>query len=48
MGCGCLQVSNMEAGMPYRFNIVNCEKPNSQFNFGKGYDTEWMVAYVIR
>ena len=24
----------MEAGMPYRFNIVNCEKLNSQFNFG--------------
>ena len=31
----CLQVSNMEVGVPYRFNIVNCEKPNSQFNFGE-------------
>ncbi|XP_074650112.1 cytosolic carboxypeptidase 1-like isoform X2 [Tubulanus polymorphus] len=28
------EVSNMEAGVKYRFNIVNCEKPNSQFNFG--------------
>ena len=30
------QVRNMEADVPYRFNIVNCEKLNSQFNFGKG------------
>ncbi|XP_050403069.1 cytosolic carboxypeptidase 1 [Patella vulgata] len=28
------QVSNMVADVPYRFNIVNCEKLNSQFNFG--------------
>ena len=28
------EVSNMEANKPYRFNIVNCEKLNSQFNFG--------------
>lgn len=28
------RVCNMEAGVPYRFNIINCEKPNSQFNFG--------------
>ncbi|CAH1796187.1 unnamed protein product [Owenia fusiformis] len=28
------EVSNMKAGMKYRFNIVNCEKVNSQFNFG--------------
>ncbi|KAH3841440.1 cytosolic carboxypeptidase 1-like [Dreissena polymorpha] len=28
------EVSNMIAGYPYRFNIVNCEKLNSQFNFG--------------
>ncbi|XP_014670329.1 PREDICTED: cytosolic carboxypeptidase 4-like isoform X2 [Priapulus caudatus] len=27
-------VSQMEAAAPYRFNIVNCEKSNSQFNFG--------------
>ncbi|XP_014480717.1 PREDICTED: cytosolic carboxypeptidase 1-like isoform X2 [Dinoponera quadriceps] len=28
------EVSNMEANAPYTFNIVNCEKANSQFNFG--------------
>ncbi|XP_063227292.1 cytosolic carboxypeptidase 1-like isoform X2 [Bacillus rossius redtenbacheri] len=27
-------VSNMEAGVPYTFNIINCEKQNSQFNYG--------------
>lgn len=25
----------MDADIPYKFNIVNCEKINSQFNFGK-------------
>ena len=29
------QVSNMDTEIPYKFNIVNCEKINSQFNFGK-------------
>ena len=29
------EVSNMKAGIKYRLNIVNCEKLNSQFNFGK-------------
>lgn len=24
----------MEGSAAYRFNIINCEKPNSQFNFG--------------
>ena len=28
------EVSQMEAGVKYRFNIVNYEKVNSQFNFG--------------
>ncbi|KAL7643784.1 UNVERIFIED_CONTAM: hypothetical protein RMT77_005790 [Armadillidium vulgare] len=28
------EVSNMEAGVPYIFNIINNEKPNSEFNFG--------------
>ncbi|KAL8577865.1 hypothetical protein ACOMHN_018670 [Nucella lapillus] len=28
------EVSNMAADLSYRFNIVNCEKLNSQFNFG--------------
>jgi len=29
------EVGGMEAGVPYRFNIINCEKGNSQFNFGE-------------
>uniref|UniRef100_A0A8C6DUS8 tubulin-glutamate carboxypeptidase n=1 Tax=Moschus moschiferus TaxID=68415 RepID=A0A8C6DUS8_MOSMO len=28
------KVSGMKAAVPYRFNIINCEKPNSQFNYG--------------
>nr|XP_033776886.1 cytosolic carboxypeptidase 4 isoform X2 [Geotrypetes seraphini] len=28
------EVSLMKAGVPYRFNILNCEKFNSQFNYG--------------
>uniref|UniRef100_A0A8C4QDU9 ATP/GTP binding protein 1 n=1 Tax=Eptatretus burgeri TaxID=7764 RepID=A0A8C4QDU9_EPTBU len=28
------KVSNMECNVPYRLNLVNCEKVNSQFNFG--------------
>ncbi|XP_028286731.1 cytosolic carboxypeptidase 4 [Parambassis ranga] len=28
------EVSNMVADIPYRFNIINCEKGNSQFNYG--------------
>uniref|UniRef100_A0A3B3QH41 Cytosolic carboxypeptidase 1 n=1 Tax=Paramormyrops kingsleyae TaxID=1676925 RepID=A0A3B3QH41_9TELE len=28
------EVSSMRAGTPYRFNIINCEKSNSQFNYG--------------
>ncbi|XP_050730928.1 cytosolic carboxypeptidase 1-like isoform X2 [Eriocheir sinensis] len=28
------EVSNMEANTPYIFNIINNEKPNSEFNFG--------------
>ncbi|XP_036909726.1 cytosolic carboxypeptidase 4-like [Sturnira hondurensis] len=28
------KVSGMRAATPYRFNIINCEKPNSQFNYG--------------
>ena len=29
------EVSNMVAARPYRFNIINNEKTNSQFNFGE-------------
>uniref|UniRef100_A0A3B4FT12 tubulin-glutamate carboxypeptidase n=1 Tax=Pundamilia nyererei TaxID=303518 RepID=A0A3B4FT12_9CICH len=28
------EVSNMAADVPYRFNVINCEKSNSQFNYG--------------
>ncbi|XP_034152151.1 cytosolic carboxypeptidase 1 isoform X2 [Esox lucius] len=28
------EVSGMCVGAPYRFNIINCEKSNSQFNYG--------------
>ncbi|XP_013979912.2 cytosolic carboxypeptidase 4 [Salmo salar] len=28
------EVSGMAANVPYRFNIINCEKANSQFNYG--------------
>ncbi|XP_057225992.1 cytosolic carboxypeptidase 1 isoform X3 [Malurus melanocephalus] len=28
------EVSGMKAGIAYRFNIINCEKSNSQFNYG--------------
>uniref|UniRef100_A0A3P8ZV88 Peptidase M14 domain-containing protein n=1 Tax=Esox lucius TaxID=8010 RepID=A0A3P8ZV88_ESOLU len=28
------EVSGMAADIPYRFNIINCEKANSQFNYG--------------
>ncbi|KAK3852938.1 hypothetical protein Pcinc_040492 [Petrolisthes cinctipes] len=28
------EVSNMQAATPYVFNIINNEKPNSEFNFG--------------
>ncbi|MBN3272051.1 CBPC4 carboxypeptidase, partial [Polyodon spathula] len=27
------EVSGMKVGVPYRFNIINCEKANSQFNY---------------
>lgn len=29
------EVSNMVADTPYRFNVINCEKSNSQFNYGE-------------
>ncbi|KAM4039762.1 cytosolic carboxypeptidase 4 [Anomaloglossus baeobatrachus] len=28
------EVSAMRANVPYRFNVINCEKVNSQFNYG--------------
>ncbi len=35
----------MDAGVKYRFNIVNCEKLNSQFNFGKCFNTHILLTY---
>ena len=29
------EVSGMRPSIAYRFNIINCEKSNSQFNYGK-------------
>jgi len=29
------EVRDMKLSVPYRFNIINCEKFNSQFNYGK-------------
>lgn len=31
------EVSGMRVGTTYRFNIVNCEKSNSQFNYGEAH-----------
>jgi len=31
----------MKADVEYRFNIINCEKLNSQFNFG-----ETLLSYI--
>ena len=28
------RLANIHAGVKYRFNFINCEKPNSQLNFG--------------
>lgn len=41
------EVSGMVAGVPYRFNIINCEKGNSQYNYGKSYVGDYMdVVYT--
>lgn len=32
------EVSGMRVGTTYRFNIINCEKSNSQFNYGETHD----------
>ncbi|KAM3828309.1 cytosolic carboxypeptidase 4 [Vipera latastei] len=28
------EVSAMKSAIPYHFNVINCDKPNSQFNYG--------------
>ncbi|KAF3818008.1 hypothetical protein GH733_014880 [Mirounga leonina] len=38
------KVSGMRAAVPYRFNIINCEKPNSQFNYGFEVGLNVLVA----
>lgn len=37
----------MEAGVPYSFYIANCEKSNSQFNFGECQFWFWLCFYVV-
>lgn len=32
------EVSGMRVGTSYRFNVINCEKSNSQFNYGEHHD----------
>ena len=34
----------MEANRPYRMNIVNCEKPDSQSNYGN-YERLTIIVY---
>ena len=43
------EVSNMEPSVPQRFNIINCEKQNSQFNFGMQveYWAEFNNAWLL-
>uniref|UniRef100_H3B6W6 tubulin-glutamate carboxypeptidase n=1 Tax=Latimeria chalumnae TaxID=7897 RepID=H3B6W6_LATCH len=41
------EVSRMKAGVPYRFNIINCEKANSQFNYGM-QPTVFSVCEALR
>lgn len=38
------EVSGMRVGATYRFNIINCEKSNSQFNYGEMHNNMWMKA----
>lgn len=41
------EISSMRAGISYRFNIINCEKTNSQFNYGKECKTQWNSRHII-
>lgn len=38
------EVSGMVAGVPYRFNVINCEKGNSQCNYGN-YGLSFMKRF---
>ena len=40
----------MRAAVPYRFNVINCEKPNSQFNYGMsswGTEVFWLTPGMM-
>ncbi|KAG7273212.1 hypothetical protein CRUP_018016, partial [Coryphaenoides rupestris] len=45
------EVSNMAAGAPYRFNVINCEKTNSQNHFcplhGKRGQTFYTLTFTV-
>lgn len=41
------EVSNMKADVAYRFNIINCEKTNSQFNYGNSLPLLWCVCVLV-
>lgn len=42
------EVSGMRVGTTYRFNIINSEKSNSQFNYGEThYCTSNTLQFVI-
>lgn len=41
------KVSGMKAAIPYRFNVINCEKPNSQFNYGTSYCSPGVSIYIV-
>lgn len=36
----------MKTGIGYRFNIINCEKSNSQFNYGKIHFLYFEKKYI--
>lgn len=38
------EVRDMKLAVPYRFNIINCEKFNSQFNYGMSL---WGIGIVF-
>ena len=42
------EVSGMHVGTDYRFNIINCEKSNSQFNYGKASPGKALSVIDVR
>lgn len=41
------EVSGMRVGTTYRFNIINCEKSNSQFNYGETHPS-WIIRLIFQ